>query len=120
MKIKYILHFISCIVYYLFYLFSDIIISNILIDNFILRRNNFIKSTILKYKFNLKNKFLLVILCNSITMTPGTFVLDILWEEKTIYIHVFDSNQNLEKLNKIIYKHFEYYLLEIYKLCYST
>ena len=115
MKIKYIIYLLYYLYNYLYNLLRDIIISNFSIDYLLLRKNSSLKSRILKYKFHLKNKFLLVVLCNSITMTPGTFVLDILINKKIIYIHIFDSNQNIEDINKIIYEHFEYYLLEISK-----
>lgn len=115
MKIKYIIYLLYYLYNYLYNLLKDIIISNFSIDYLFLRKNSLLKPRILKYKFHIKNKFLLVVLCNSITMTPGTFVLDILINKKIIYIHIFDSNQNIEDINKIIYEHFEYYLLEISK-----
>ena len=115
MKMKYIIYLLYYLYNYLYNLLKDIIISNFSIDYLFLRKNSSLKPRILKYKFHLKNKFLLVILCNSITMTPGTFVLDILINKKIIYIHIFDSNQNIEDKKKMIYEHFEYYLLEISK-----
>lgn len=111
-----ILYFFFYFFCYILHLIYNILKSNYLIDKIILNKN--VNYKILKYKFYIKNYYLLILLCSSITMTPGTFVFDVSHEESIIYVHVLmDSNMNLNKVANDIYINFEYYLLEINKLC---
>lgn len=72
-----------------------------------------IKPGIIKAKTKLKSRMARLILANSITLTPGTFTIDII--DDTLYIHcVHLDDADREKLGKKIIRKFEKYLEVIY------
>ncbi len=78
-----------------------------------------IKPGIVRIETKLKSKMARLILANSITLTPGTFVVDI--KENYLYIHWIEvccTAQNTENQNKItqeIAGKFENILMKIYE-----
>ncbi|MCD4770460.1 MAG: Na+/H+ antiporter subunit E [Bacteroidales bacterium] len=68
---------------------------------------------IIKAKTNLKSRMARLILANSITLTPGTFTIDII--DDTLYIHcVHIDDADSEKFGKEIIRKFEKYLEVLY------
>ncbi len=68
---------------------------------------------IIKAETVLKSKMARLILANSITLTPGTFTIDI--KENTLYIHcVHIDGDNTEKYAQSIIRKFEKYLEVLY------
>jgi multicomponent Na+:H+ antiporter subunit E len=70
---------------------------------------------IVKIKTNIKSPMGRLILANSITLTPGTFVVDI--KEEFLYIHWIDVSceNSIEEYSQAISGTFENLLLKIYE-----
>jgi multicomponent Na+:H+ antiporter subunit E len=70
---------------------------------------------IVKVRTNLKSKSGRVILCNSITLTPGTLSVDI-DKDGYIYIHWINvMSQDIEEASKLIVVNFEKILMRIFE-----
>lgn len=68
---------------------------------------------IVKAKTKLKSKMARLILANSITLTPGTFTIDVIGDE--LYIHCVNVNEtDQEEFAAAIVRKFEKYLEKIY------
>lgn len=71
---------------------------------------------IVKVKTTLKSDTALTFLANSITLTPGTFCVDIKPEEGLLYIHWIDvETADTEKATKLIVEKFERVLKKIFE-----
>ncbi|MDP3143043.1 MAG: Na+/H+ antiporter subunit E [Candidatus Omnitrophota bacterium] len=71
---------------------------------------------IVKIKTTLKSDTALTFLANSITLTPGTFCIDIKPEEGVLYIHWIDvQSQDIEKATQLIAGKFETVLKRIFE-----
>ncbi|MBP7216717.1 MAG: Na+/H+ antiporter subunit E [Candidatus Omnitrophica bacterium] len=71
---------------------------------------------IVKVKTNLKTETGLTLLANSITLTPGTFTVDIDREQGYLYIHWIDvKTQDVDQASKIIVSKFERILREVFE-----
>lgn len=71
---------------------------------------------IVKIRTTLKSDTALTFLANSITLTPGTFCIDIVPEEGILYIHWIDvREQDIEKATQIIATNFEKVLKRIFE-----
>jgi multicomponent Na+:H+ antiporter subunit E len=69
---------------------------------------------IVEFETNLKSDFAKMVLANSITLTPGTFTVDIV--ENRYYIHWLEvSATDEESVYKEIAESFEKILLKIYE-----
>jgi multicomponent Na+:H+ antiporter subunit E len=63
---------------------------------------------IVKVKTKLKSEAALTFLANTITLTPGTFTIDIDGEEGVLYIHwIYIKEEDMLKATEIIVKKFE-------------
>lgn len=78
-----------------------------------------IKPGIVKVKTKLDKDSARTVLCNSITLTPGTMTVDINPDENEIYIHWIDvvskDPKNTEENTKIISEKFESILTEVFE-----
>lgn len=74
-----------------------------------------IRPGIVRVRTSLKSPMARMILANSITLTPGTFVVDI--KDDTLYIHWIDvkDEDDAQKLSENISAQFENLLLKIYE-----
>lgn len=71
---------------------------------------------IVKVKTILKTETALTFLANFITLTPGTFSVDIDKDNSCLYIHWIDvKTQDVEAASKIIVKKFERILKEVFE-----
>ncbi len=71
---------------------------------------------IVKVKTTLKSDTALTFLANSITLTPGTFCVDIKPEEGVLYIHWIDvKSEDTEKATQLIVTQFEKVLKKIFE-----
>lgn len=71
---------------------------------------------IVKVKTTLKSDTGLTFLANSITLTPGTFCVDIRPEEGILYIHWIDvESQDIERATQLIVNKFERILKKIFE-----
>ncbi|MCM8796453.1 MAG: Na+/H+ antiporter subunit E [Candidatus Omnitrophica bacterium] len=70
---------------------------------------------IVRVKTTLKSDTALTFLANSITLTPGTFCVDIDPKEGILYIHwIYVQSQDTEKATQLIVKKFENILRKIF------
>ena len=107
----------KAIIYTIIYLFVflwELLKSNIEVAFIVLNPVLPINPGIIEAKTKLKSKMGRLILANSITLTPGTFTIDII--EDTYYIHCIDisNEQDVEQATKKIILKFEKYLEVMY------
>jgi multicomponent Na+:H+ antiporter subunit E len=71
---------------------------------------------VIKVKTSLKTETALTFLANSITLTPGTFSVDIDREKGILYIHWIDvKTQDIEEASRIIVLRFERLIKEVFE-----
>ena len=98
---------------YLFVFIIELIKSNIDVTRRVLSPSLPINPGIVKVKTKLKSKMARLILADSITLTPGTFTLQV--EEDTFYIHWIDvKDTDVEKATEDLVRKFEKYLEVLY------
>ena len=102
---------------YFFVFIWEMIKANVHVAYIVLHPMLPIKPGIVKAKTNLKKDSSRTILCNSITLTPGTMTVDINPECNDVYIHWIDvvskdPNDDIENTKKIVEK-FEKILTEV-------
>jgi len=99
---------------YLLVLFKEIITANLDVAYRVLHPKMPIKPGIVVIKTELKQDLAKMILANSITLTPGTFTLDILGDNLLIHwINV--RTEDVDEATKIIGEKFEKYLRKIFE-----
>lgn len=99
---------------YLLVLFKEIIKANLDVAYRVLHPKMPIKPGIVVIKTELKQDLAKMILANSITLTPGTFTLDILGDNLLIHwINV--KTEDVDEATKIIGEKFEKYLRKIFE-----
>jgi multicomponent Na+:H+ antiporter subunit E len=104
--------FFVCI--YIIILFKEIIIANLDVAYRVIHPKIPIKPGIIIIKTGLKQDLAKLILANSITLTPGTFVLDI--EDDRLLIHWINvKTENTDEATSIIGERFEKYLRVIFQ-----
>ncbi len=98
---------------YLFVFLVELIKANIDITRRVLSPSLPINPGIVKVKTRLKSKMARLILADSITLTPGTFTLQV--EDDTFYIHWVNVEQDdVEKATEALVRKFEKYLEVLY------
>jgi len=99
---------------YILVLFVEIVRANLDVAYRVIHPKMPIKPGIVTIKTGLKQDIAKLILANSITLTPGTFTLDILGD--TILVHWINvKGENLEERTKLIAGKFEKYLRIIFE-----
>ena len=98
---------------YLFVFIIELIKANIDVTRRVLSPSLPINPGIVKVKTKLKSKMARLILADSITLTPGTFTLQV--EDDTFYIHWIDVvNDDVENATEALVRKFEKYLEVLY------
>jgi multicomponent Na+:H+ antiporter subunit E len=98
---------------YIIVLFKEIIIANIDVAYRVIHPKMPIKPGTVMIKTELKEDIAKMILANSITLTPGTFTLDI--QGDTLLIHWINvKSTDVDETTKIIGERFEKYLRVIF------
>ncbi len=98
---------------YIFIVFWEIVKANLDVAYRIIHPRMPINPGIVVIKTNLKQDIAKLILANSITLTPGTFTLDILGDN--LLIHWIDvKDENIDEATKTIGNKFEKYLKIIF------
>jgi len=101
-------------VIYLLILFKEIIIANFDVAYRVIHPKIPIKPGIIIIRTELKQDLAKLILANSITLTPGTFTLDI--DDDRLLIHwIYVKTEDTEEATKLIGERFEKYLKVIFK-----
>jgi multicomponent Na+:H+ antiporter subunit E len=94
----------------------EMIKANFHVASIVLRPTCPVKPGIVKIKTGLHRDVALTILGNSITLTPGTFTVDVDPEKKELYIHCIEvKSTDLEENTKIIGQRFEALLTEVFE-----
>jgi len=98
---------------YLFVFLIELIKANIDVTRRVLSPSLPINPGIVKVKTKLKSKMARLILADSITLTPGTFTLQV--EDDTFYIHWINVEQEgVEEATEALIRKFEKYLEVLY------
>ncbi len=98
---------------YLVVLFKEIILANLDVAYRVIHPKMPIKPGMIMIKTELKQDIAKMILANSITLTPGTFTLDI--QGNTLLIHWINvKSTDIDETTEIIGKRFEKYLRVIF------
>lgn len=98
---------------YIFVFLGELIKSNFDIARRVLSPKLPVNPGIIEAKTKLKSPMGRMILANSITLTPGTFTVEI--DNDTLYIHSIDiDEEHLDDMSSKIIRRFEKYLEEIY------
>lgn len=98
---------------YLGAFFTELVKSNIDIARRVLSPSLPIQPGIVRAQTRLKSKMARLILANSITLTPGTFTIDII--DDTLYIHcVHIDGENTEEYARSVVRKLEKYLEVLY------
>ena len=98
---------------YIFVFVIELIKANIDVTRRVLSPSLPINPGIVKVKTKLKSKMARLILADSITLTPGTFTLQV--EEDTFYIHWINvEHDNVEQATEDLVRKFEKYLEVLY------
>ena len=98
---------------YIFVFLTELIKANIDVTKRVLSPALPINPGVVKVETSLKSKMARLILANSITLTPGTFTIEI--HEHALYIHWIDvKDANVAEATEILVRKFETYLKEIY------
>jgi multicomponent Na+:H+ antiporter subunit E len=98
---------------YLIVFIIELIKANIDVTKRVLSPSLPINPGIVKVKTKLKSKMARLILADSITLTPGTFTLQV--EDDTFYIHWINvDNEDVEKVTEELIRKFEKYLEVLY------
>lgn len=91
----------------------ELLLANMNVARIVFSRKINIHPGIVKVKTRLKSRTGRLVLANSITLTPGTLVVDIV--DDVLYVHWIDvTTQDTEKATREIAKKFEKYLEVIY------
>lgn len=104
---------IAVSIVYFIVLFIEIIKANFDVAYRVIHPKMPIKPGIVVIKTGLKQDIAKMILANSITLTPGTFTLDII-EDKLLIHWINVKTEGLEEATKIIGERFEKYLKVIF------
>lgn len=115
-KRSHLLKRIYFMVIYFFIFLWEMIKANIHVAYLVLHPLCPIKPGIVKIKTSLTKDSALTVLCNSITLTPGTLSLDINKEKQEIYIHWIDvKTVDIEEATRQIAGKFDNVLKEIFE-----
>jgi multicomponent Na+:H+ antiporter subunit E len=105
---------VAFLIIYIVVLFKEIIIANIDVAYRVIHPKMPINPGIVIIKTELKQDLAKMILANSITLTPGTFTLDII-EDKLLIHWINVKTDNTDEATKLIGERFEKYLKVIFK-----
>lgn len=76
------------IIGFLFFFLYEMIVANLQVAYDVITPNYFFKPGIVKYKMNARTDLEINLLSAVIALTPGTIVIDVSDDKKSIYIHV--------------------------------
>ncbi len=104
------------VIYYLLVLVWEMLKANFDVAYRVIHPKLPIRPGIVKVKTKLKSDAALTYLANSITLTPGTFTIDIDKEKGYLYIHWINVvTEDIEKATEIIVRRFEKILERIFE-----
>lgn len=81
--------------------FKELLLSNIDVLKIVLRPKMDIKPSVFAYPTELEHDWEITLLSNLITLTPGTLVLHVSDDQRTLYIHAIDVEDVNEEIDSI-------------------
>lgn len=81
--------------------FRELLLSNIDVLKIVLRPKMDIKPSVFAYPTDLEHDWEITLLSNLITLTPGTLVLHVSDDQRTLYIHAIDVEDVNEEIDSI-------------------
>ena len=100
---------------YLWVLIRGIFMAGLLLIPIILKMNE-IRPGVVAIPTRLKRRWELTLLANSITLTPGTFFLDMDEEKGMLYVHwVSIESESADEIRKIITERYERILIKVFE-----
>lgn len=92
---------VSAVINLLLLFLKELVLSNISVLKHVLKPKLNIRPGIFALETQLTNDWEITILANLITLTPGTLVVDVSLDGKTLYIHAIDIPEKHEAINSI-------------------
>lgn len=115
-KSQYPLRRIMYFIIYVFKFFWEMIKANFEVAYLVIHPLLPIKPGIVKIKTKLNKDSAITVLCNSITLTPGTLTVDANREKQEIYIHCIKAEiESVDESTKRIGQKFENILMEVFE-----
>jgi multicomponent K+:H+ antiporter subunit E len=99
---------------YIAVLFWDIILANLTVARLILRPTARLRPAFIRLPLELRNEFAIVVLANTISLTPGTVSSDLSPDRRTLLIHALDVEDPAQAIARIK-KRYEKPLQEIFE-----
>ena len=96
----------------LFFL-KELVISSVRVARWVLSPALTMRPAVVAVPLDIETDAQITLLGNMITLTPGTFTLDVSGDHETIYIHVFDVD-DVEAFRQEIKQGFERRILEVW------
>lgn len=101
---------------YVLVLLRGIVLAGLLVASMILKRNIQITPGVVAIPTHLKKRWEITLLANSITLTPGTFFLDMNEEEKVLYVHWISMQaEGVADMRRIITESYEKILSKVFE-----
>ena len=97
---------------FLLFFIKELIVANIKVAYHVLTPPSFFKPAVIAIPLEEQSPIEATLVANLITLTPGSFSIDISSDQKTLYVHVMDVD-NVEKVRREIKDYFEKRLLEV-------
>ena len=94
------------------FFFKELLIANVTVVRQVLAPELKIQSGIIAYPLELKDDFLITLLANMITLTPGTLSVEVAPDRLFLFIH-FLNVEDIEEERRVIRDGFERYLQRI-------
>ncbi|MEK9199222.1 Na+/H+ antiporter subunit E [Ureibacillus sp. 179-F W5.1 NHS] len=91
---------------------KELILANVSVLTLVIKPKLALKPAIFKYNTQLTEDWEITLLSSLITLTPGTVVVHVSDDSKSLFIHVIDSNDIDETIDSIKYS-FEKAILEV-------
>ncbi len=100
---------------YLFVLMRGILLAGILLAKVILRRDMPIQPGVVAIPTRLRKRWELTLLANSITLTPGTFFLDMNEEERMMYVHwISIKSEAVDEIRRMVTERYERIISKVF------
>ncbi|PFA70435.1 Na+/H+ antiporter subunit E [Bacillus sp. AFS015802] len=92
---------VAAVISLLFLFLKELILANIAVLKTILRQKLDFQPGIFALPTELKTDWEITLLANLITLTPGTLVMDVSYDNKILYVHAIDIPDVDEAINEI-------------------
>lgn len=100
---------------YLLILVKEIVIAGVFVTRIVFKRELAIRPGVVAVQTRLSKRWELTLLANSITLTPGTFFLDLDERSKTIYVHwITMRSEALDEVKRMIAGSYERMLSKVF------